>query len=50
MSTKTRKVYTIGYMIINNVSTIIGKRKTTVAEVAKAINVKYDTIQKLYKD
>lgn len=37
-------------MIINNVSTMIGKRKTTIAEVAKAIGVKYETIQNLYFD
>lgn len=37
-------------MIINNVSTIIGKRKMTVAETAKLAKVKYDTVQKLYKD
>ena len=37
-------------MIKNNVSDIIGKRKLSVAEVAKIAGVKYSTIQNLYKD
>ncbi len=37
-------------MIINEVSTMIGKRKTSVAEVAKNLHVKYETIQNLYLD
>ena len=50
LSTKSGKLYTIGYMIINEVSTMIGKRKTTVAEVARSIHVKNETIQNLYMD
>ncbi len=50
LSTNLGKFYTIDYMIINEVSTMIGKRKTTVAEVARCINVKYETIQNLYLD
>ncbi len=37
-------------MIINNISTIIGKRRYTVAETARIANLKYETVQKLYLD
>jgi putative transcriptional regulator len=35
-------------MIINKVSTLIGARRTTVAEVAKKAKVSYEAISRLY--
>ncbi len=37
-------------MIKNNVSSLIGTRKMTVAETAKLAGVAYNTIYKLYHD
>ena len=37
-------------MIKNNVSTIIGKRKTNISETAKIAKVDYNTVYNLYYD
>ena len=37
-------------MITNNVSTIIGKRKTNISETAKIAKVDYNTVYNLYYD
>ena len=37
-------------MLKNNVSTMIGKRRMTIAESAKLAGVRYNTIHKLYND
>lgn len=37
-------------MIINNVSIMIGKRKYTIAEVARIAGVDYNTVSNLYYD
>ncbi len=37
-------------MIENNISTLIGKRRMTVAETARLAKLKYTTVQNLYND
>lgn len=37
-------------MIVNNISTIIGHRKTDISEVAKIANLSYNTVYNLYYD
>ena len=37
-------------MIVNNISTIIGNRKTDISEVAKIANLSYNTVYNLYYD
>ncbi|MBO8429952.1 helix-turn-helix transcriptional regulator [Spirochaetes bacterium] len=37
-------------MIKNNVSTIIGSRRLSVAETARLANLKYNTVDDLYND
>ncbi|MBQ8459954.1 helix-turn-helix transcriptional regulator [bacterium] len=37
-------------MITNNVSTIIGKRKTNISETARIAGVDYNTVYNLYYD
>ena len=37
-------------MIENTISTLIGKRRMTVAETAKLAKLKYTTVQNLYLD
>ena len=37
-------------MLKNNVSTMIGMRRMTIAETAKLAGVRYNTVHKLYND
>lgn len=37
-------------MIINKVSTVIGARRMTVAEVAKKAKLSYEAVSRLYED
>lgn len=37
-------------MIVNNISTMIGHRKTDISEVAKIANLSYNTVYNLYYD
>ena len=37
-------------MIVNNVSTLIGKNKSTVAEITRLADLKYNTVHDLYMD
>jgi putative transcriptional regulator len=37
-------------MIVNNVSTLIGKRKMTKSETAKLTGLDYNTVDNLYRD
>lgn len=37
-------------MIINKVSTVIGKRRMTIARVAKEAEVSYEAVRRLYED
>lgn len=37
-------------MIINNISTMIGKNKATIAEIARLAGLKYNTVHDLYYD
>ncbi len=48
MSTFFEKLYTIGDMLLNNISTMIGYRKLSVAETARLAGLKYSTVDDLY--
>ena len=37
-------------MIVNNISTLIGKRKMTKSETAKLAGLDYNTVDNLYRD
>lgn len=37
-------------MIENNISVLIGKKRTNVAEVARIAKLKYSTVDNLYRD
>ena len=37
-------------MIVNNLSTILGKKRITKAELSRMIGIRYETIHRIYHD
>lgn len=50
MSIYIEEICTMKFMIKNNVSTMIGFRKMTIADTAKLAGLKYNTVYNLYHD